>query len=104
PARLALLHNGFAAPAPPPLPMLRTAASGLRWIGAAGRLVGWKRFDRFLALAKALATLDDRYRFVLVGDGPARGELQAIADRLGLEKRVVWPGAVPSLRGLFAHV
>jgi glycosyltransferase involved in cell wall biosynthesis len=104
PARLILLHNGFAAPAPAPLPWLRTAASGLRWVGAAGRLVGWKRFDRFLALAKALSALDDRYRFVLVGDGPARGELQAIADRLGLGKRVVWPGAVPTLEGLFAHV
>jgi glycosyltransferase involved in cell wall biosynthesis len=66
--------------------------------------VGWKRFDRFLALAKALSAIDDRYRFVLAGDGPAAAELQAMAERLGLGDRVVWPGAVPALDGLFACV
>jgi glycosyltransferase involved in cell wall biosynthesis len=119
PARLVLLQNGFAASPAVPNPhaahsrsRLSTAnrreqhvnRSGSRWIGAAGRLVGWKRFDRFLALAQALSAIDDRYRFVLAGDGPAAAQLQAAAERLGLGERVVWPGAVPVLDGLFAHV
>jgi glycosyltransferase involved in cell wall biosynthesis len=119
PARLALLQNGFtASPAAPNTHAARSRSrlsaagrseqhvngSGSRWIGAAGRLVGWKRFDRFLALAQALSTIDDRYRFVLAGDGPAAAQLQATAKRLGLGERVVWPGAVPALDGLFAHV
>ena len=119
PARLVLLQNGLAAL--PVVPNRNPARSlsrlpalslgqphadgcGLRWIGAAGRLVGWKRFDRFLALAKALSTIDDRYRFVLAGDGPDAAQLQATAERLGLGDRVVWPGAVPALDGLFANV
>jgi len=104
PERLALLQNGFtASPAASARERLRDG-SGLRWIGAAGRLVGWKRFDRFLALAHALSAIDDRYRFVLAGNGPAGAQLQATAKRLGLGERVVWPGAVPALDGLFAHV
>jgi glycosyltransferase involved in cell wall biosynthesis len=122
PARLALLQNGFAASpavlnpraAHPRSRARRSAASrnherredgsGSRWIGAAGRLVGWKRFDRFLALAQALSAIDERYRFVLAGDGPAAAQLQATAKQLGLGERMVWPGAVPGLEGLFAYV
>jgi len=112
PARLALLPNGFAASPVAPRSSRsgvnrgerRGARADFRWIGAAGRLVGWKRFDRFLALAQALSTIDDRYRFVLAGDGPAAARLHAMAKRLGLDERVVWPGAVPALDGLFANV
>jgi glycosyltransferase involved in cell wall biosynthesis len=120
PARLVLLQNGFVAlPSAVRTPHAARSGSrlsttrqgephvdgsGSRWIGSAGRLVGWKRFDRFLALAQALSAIDDRYRFVLAGDGPAAGQLQAMAERLGLGERVVWPGAVPALDGLFAHV
>ncbi|MBV9488617.1 MAG: glycosyltransferase [Verrucomicrobia bacterium] len=103
PARLLVLQNGFAAPLTKP-PKRHAAPAGLRWIGAAGRLVNWKRFDRFLVLAKALSGIDDRYRFALVGDGPARARLQAMAQHLGLGTRVIWPGAVPALRGFFGRI
>lgn len=112
PARLGLLPNGFAA-SPVTHRSRRSGVNrgerrgdgaGFRWIGAAGRLVGWKRFDRFLALAQALSAIDDRYRFVLAGDGPAAAQLHALAKRLGLDERMVWPGAVPALDGLFANV
>jgi glycosyltransferase involved in cell wall biosynthesis len=117
PARLVLLQNGSTASPAASKPCAARAHlsganrrerpgddSGLRWVGAAGRLVAWKRFDRFLALAQALSTIDGRYRFVLAGDGPAADQLQAQAKRLGLGERVVWPGAVPALDELFARV
>lgn len=58
---------------------------------AAGRLVPLKRFD--LAL-RALARLEG-VRFVLLGDGPERGGLEALAEELGLAGRVTFAGAVP---------
>lgn len=67
-------------------------ASGGRLVVAVGRLVSQKRLDRFLR-ALALARRDDpALRGVVVGDGPERSELEALARRLGL-----LPGAVAFL-------
>ena len=73
-------------------------------IGAAGRLVGWKNFSRFLKLAAELSKLDPDYRFVIAGDGPLGGELKAEVQELGLTERILWPGALPNLEGFFAEI
>lgn len=55
-----------------------------------GSFVRAKRFDRFLraiALARAAGT---DVRGVLVGDGPERGALEALAGELGLSTDAVW--------------
>jgi len=58
---------------------------------AAGRLVPKKGFD---VLLRALALLRERreVRCEIVGDGPQRGNLQALAGQLGLERMVSLPG------------
>ncbi|HEY0794008.1 MAG TPA: glycosyltransferase family 4 protein [Chthoniobacterales bacterium] len=99
PKRLVILQNGFAS-RPPKVPK-NGDSDGLRWIGAAGRLVGWKRFERFLQLAQAMRAIDPRYAFIIAGDGPARRELKAMAVDLGLEHHVVFPGAVARLEPFF---
>ncbi len=58
---------------------------------SAGRLAAYKGVDRVLG---ALARLDDRFELCVIGEGPARAELEAIAARLGLEARVHFLGQV----------
>jgi glycosyltransferase involved in cell wall biosynthesis len=73
-------------------------------IGAAGRLVGWKNFSRFIELAAHLSKLDPDYRFIIAGDGPLAAELKMQAQQLGLAERILWPGALPNLDSFFAEI
>jgi glycosyltransferase involved in cell wall biosynthesis len=51
----------------------------------------------------ALARLRDQHaRLVLLGDGPLRGELEAVVDRLGLADRVEFAGIVGDVRPIVA--
>lgn len=57
-----------------------------------GRLVDRKRVDR---LIEAVAQIGDpRVRLLLLGDGPRRRELEAYAERLGVERQIDFKGAV----------
>jgi glycosyltransferase involved in cell wall biosynthesis len=73
-------------------------------IGAAGRLVGWKNFSRFLKLAAHLSKLDPDYRFIIAGDGPLGTELKMQAEQSGLTERVLWPGVLPKLDAFFSEI
>ena len=58
-----------------------------------GRLVEKKGMDVLLeALARLPSAL--HWRFVHVGGGPLRGELERRADALGITSRIVWRGAL----------
>lgn len=70
---------------------------GVMMILAAGRLVVGKRFDAVVDLARRLQDLP--VRWVIAGDGPERGALEAAAA--GLPVR--FAGAVPDLTGLLAE-
>ncbi|MHC4849182.1 MAG: glycosyltransferase [Planctomycetota bacterium] len=63
-------------------------ADGVRLVGV-GRLTTKKGFDVAL---RAMARLDASVRLDLVGDGPERGALAALADELGLRERVFFHG------------
>ena len=89
------------AAAPPPAIIRRPRP---KLIGAAGRLVGWKNFSRFLRLAAHLSKLDPDYRFILAGDGPLAADLKMEAQQLGLGERILWPGVIPSLEGFYAEI
>ncbi|MDN5920677.1 MAG: glycosyltransferase [Pseudonocardia sp.] len=62
--------------------------AGAALVGGVGRLVASKRFD---VLVRALAGIPDAH-LALVGDGPARPELAALAARLGVRDRVHFLG------------
>lgn len=84
-----------------PLPALEDEAPPLtraegRLIVAAGRLVREKGFD--LALRAFARLRDPEARLAIVGEGPRRGELEALARRLGVADRVEMPGYVPDIR------
>jgi glycosyltransferase involved in cell wall biosynthesis len=70
-------------------------------IGAGGRLVSWKRFDRFLRVAGRLLEVDPEYRFRIAGSGPDLQPLRLLADQLGISERVVWCGAVSRMDDFF---
>jgi len=63
-------------------------------VGGVGRLEPTKRFD---VLVRAVAELPET-TLLLVGDGPARAGLAALAGELGVADRVVFAGSLPHAR------
>jgi len=63
-----------------------------RVVGFAGSLKAWHGVDLLL---RAAVRLDPDVRVLIVGDGPERGKLEALASDLGIAGRVVFTGAVP---------
>jgi glycosyltransferase involved in cell wall biosynthesis len=61
------------------------------WLGSLGGLRQVKRYDR---LVRAIATLPDEWQLVILGEGPERAALTALAVELGVEHRVHLPGFV----------
>ncbi len=72
-------------------PPAEGARSGEFTIGFIGRHVHEKGID---ILIRALADLKGNWRAVLVGDGPRRAELEALARSLNLAGRIEFPGWV----------
>jgi len=63
-----------------------------RVVGFAGSLKAWHGVDTLL---RAAVRLDPDVRVLIVGDGPERGKLEALAGELCFADRVVFAGAVP---------
>lgn len=61
-------------------------------IGSVGRMVPVKGFELFLAMAKAILTVRPEVKFMLVGDGPQRAELERKARELGITESVIFTG------------
>lgn len=66
-----------------------------------GRLVPQKRFDLLLAAFARAGGPDDR--LVILGEGPCRGALWALAHRLGIAARLSLPGHKGETAGWFAR-
>jgi glycosyltransferase involved in cell wall biosynthesis len=73
-----------------------------RLVGYVGRLASIKRVDTLLDAAARLVSQDARIRFLIVGDGPLRGELEARARVLGLGDRCLFAGHRTDTRGILA--
>jgi glycosyltransferase involved in cell wall biosynthesis len=97
--KIVLISNGL-----PNLPLVRRRDNVRKTIGGAGRLVGWKRFDRFLRIAKHLLELDPEYRFILAGSGPDEPALRIFAKELGVSANLLWLGAPPQLDDFFDSI
>ena len=61
-------------------------------IGFVGRLDHCKGADLLINAAAILCKDDERYRFVIIGDGAERKELQELALRLGLKEKITLTG------------
>jgi len=60
-----------------------------------GRLAGEKNLDFLLRAFAQIAAERPQARLVLLGEGPAEDELREMAQRLGLDGRVILAGSVP---------
>lgn len=78
-------------PAPPPERPARDGSGDAVVLLSVGRLVAKKGYDDMLtALARVPANLN--WRFVHIGGGPMKDELQEMAARLDLTGRIEWRG------------
>ncbi len=76
------------------LPARRAEPPGEPTIVTVGHLVARKRH------ADVLRALPHGVRYVIVGDGPERTSLEALASELGVRERVTFTGALPHNRAL----
>ena len=71
-------------------------------IGIVGRLSREKRHDLFLEMAADLVSSGLDVVFLVVGHGPMQADLQQLADRLKLGKRVVFLGHRSDMQRIYA--
>lgn len=70
----------------------RAASTGSTRILSVGRLVAKKGFQYGVEAVGRLVASDRRVRYVIVGDGPMRAELQELVQALGLSDHVTFEG------------
>lgn len=73
-------------------------------IGAVGRLCEVKNFPMFVQAAARLTEQGLRARYLVIGDGHLRGELETLAAQLGLTERVVFLGFRDDVMSLYASL
>ena len=71
-------------------------------VGIVGRLVAIKNHDLFLSAARIVHGALPDARFVLVGDGERRAELEALAGSLGLADRLRITGWIEDMRPVYS--
>ena len=93
--RRTVIHNPLALPENAPA-FDKQMDTSRNWIASMGRLTRQKGFDLLLqAFAKVTAKHPD-WRLLIIGEGPLRGELEELRNKLGLAE-------VVSFAGLVAH-
>ena len=99
PEKLTVVPNGV--PRPMPLSSARRAElerelaldADSEVVSLVARLAPQKRHDRFLAAAAAVRRQRPQARFLIVGEGPLRAELEAQTARMGLDEVVQFTGS-----------
>ena len=87
--RVEVLHCGLDLAR---LPQREGGGAGGRTVLAVGRLMAIKGFDTLIRAAAVLRARGVAFRCLIVGDGPDRGGLEALIDRLGLRDCVSMEG------------
>ncbi len=100
--KLSLIYNGV-----PPLKILsdeerervrsELELDGCLAVGIIARLERVKNHKLFLAAAAAVYELNDRFRFIIVGDGSMEEEIKAEARALGIADAVIFTGYVEDI-------
>jgi glycosyltransferase involved in cell wall biosynthesis len=96
--RLRVVPNAVAPPPPPLAPADRAALDAELGIGdgpvitIVGRLVAQKAHERFIETARLVSAEIPDAVFLVVGDGPRRSELEALAAAAGLVDRMRFTG------------
>lgn len=93
--KLCVIYNGVAIPEIG----LKQVIRGLlkfqgRLIVSVGRLVPWKGFEALIRIHARLARTLPDLKLLIIGSGPDREKLEALAASLGVGDSVVFPGAL----------
>ena len=100
PKRVRVIHGPFDLDAP-----LRRASEAPPWaheedkrpvVVAIGRLNAQKGFDNLLQAHRLARSAGMDYRLWILGEGPLRGELTSLIDRLQIADSVKMPGFLPN--------
>jgi len=80
--------------------------SGIRLVGIIGRLTQIKNHRLFLEAVQLLTNSkgDNKTRFLIVGDGELRRELEDLTQQIGLVEKVVFTGWIKDLAPLYADL
>ncbi len=73
-------------------------------VGIVGRLVAIKDHATFLRAAASAAKIRGNLKFAIIGDGELRADIEALANKLGLEGRVYFAGWVKDLAPIYADL
>jgi glycosyltransferase involved in cell wall biosynthesis len=73
-------------------------------IGAIGRLVWQKGFDYLISALPELLKRLPRTKILLVGDGPLRGELEVLAEKLKVEEHLIFTGFRSDIRDILSAI
>ncbi|MFZ5995733.1 MAG: glycosyltransferase [Thermodesulfobacteriota bacterium] len=65
---------------------------GVRLVGMVGRLAPVKNFGLFLRAARRVIDAGIKAMFVIIGDGPLRPDLEAMATKLGIRSHIIFTG------------
>jgi glycosyltransferase involved in cell wall biosynthesis len=97
PERAVVVPNGVVLDRFPPKPLSADAAGRPLVLGFVGFVRDWHGLDAVIRAMAALGAPPDVV-FTVVGEGPARPELEALAGALGIAERVRFTGIVPNER------
>jgi len=90
-SRRAVIHNPVA------LAQLRPNSEAVPeqfWISSLGRLTEQKGFDLLLEAFAKVERKHPQWNLRIIGDGPLRGELESLANSLGISGRVSFAGLI----------
>jgi glycosyltransferase involved in cell wall biosynthesis len=99
--RLSVIANGTQASRAPTRNSIR-AELGIEHdhvvVGFVGRMEEQKAPERLIAAAKSLFPKIPKLRFLIIGDGPKRHNLETALESAGFGNRVLWLGATDARR------
>jgi glycosyltransferase involved in cell wall biosynthesis len=73
-------------------------------VGAIGRFVWQKGFEYLIKALPDLLKIPNTIKVLLVGEGPLRIELEALADRLGLKDHIVFGGFRSDIKEILSAI
>ena len=68
----------------------------MKIILSVSRLTGWKRVDRNIKIFKKISELDNNFKYIIIGDGDTREQLEKLVIDLRLNDKITFIGSVPN--------
>jgi glycosyltransferase involved in cell wall biosynthesis len=67
----------------------------LRYVGFTGNLAPWQGVEQLIEIAPKVMDMVPKARFIIVGDGILRSQLEKSSEKLGIRDKIIFTGFVP---------